>query len=116
MRSLARALKNRFKMSKEDARKLADIVNGIFKGKKEIEDADMDKYVRALFYELERERLLRVRREEYKQKGRLLRKYYWSIDRERVKKEAEREEEEDPGKIYRELARKVWLSRTHYNT
>ena len=115
-RNLIKAFMNKFEMSEEDAKELADTVTSIFNGKEEVEDTSIDKYVRALFYELQREKLLKVRREELKEKGRWLRKYYWSIDRENVKREAEREIEEDPGRIYAYLAKRVWLSRTKYNT
>ena len=102
-------------MNDKDAITLAKIVKKIFNKKKEIEDNDIDKYVRALFYELQRERFLKVRREEYKEKGRLLRKYYWSLNEEAIKKEANRIDIDDPGKIYYYLTKRVWLSRTKYN-
>ena len=65
-RLLVKALKNRFNMTKEDAIALTKTVEEIFNGEKEIEDMSIDKYSRALFYELQRERLLKLRREEYK--------------------------------------------------
>jgi hypothetical protein len=65
---LAKALKNRFGMTKEDASALTKTVESIFKGKQEVEDMSIDKYVRSLFYELQREKLLKVRREEFKEK------------------------------------------------
>ena len=63
-----KALKNRFKMKKEDAIELAKTVENIFKGKNEIEDMTIDKYTRSLFFELEREKLLKIRRDEFKEK------------------------------------------------
>ena len=66
-RLLAKALKNRFEMAKEDAIALAKTVEGIFDGEEEVEDMSIDKYSRALFYELQRERLLKIRREEFKE-------------------------------------------------
>ena len=116
MRLLSRALKNKFEMSDDDARALAKIVKNIFNGRKEIEDSSIDKYVRALFYELQKERLIKVRREEYKEKNRLLRRYYWYLDIEAIKKEANRVVEDDPGKIYRVLPKRVWLSKSRYNS
>jgi len=49
-RLLVKALKNIFEMEKEDAKALAKTVENIFDGKKEIEDMDIDKYSRSLFY------------------------------------------------------------------
>ncbi|MFO7999758.1 MAG: hypothetical protein R6U46_00835 [Marinilabilia sp.] len=63
-------------MKKEDAIGLAKTVETIFKGKKEVEDMNIDKYQRALLYELQKENLLKLRREEMKEKGKNLRKYY----------------------------------------
>lgn len=112
MRLLPKALKNRFGMSDDDARALAGILKSIFNGKKEIEDSSLDKCVRALFYELQKERFLRVRREVCKEKNRLLRKYYWYLDIDTIREEASRKIEEDPGEIYRVLPRRAWSSRT----
>lgn len=113
---LAKAFKNRFDMSKEDAKALADTIEKIFNGKEEIEDASIDKYVRALFYELQKERFIKVRREELKEKGKILRRYYWSLNKKTIKEEANRKNIDDPGKIYYTLAKRVWLSRSHHNT
>lgn len=115
-RLLAKAFRNRFDMSREDAKALADTVEKVFNGKNEVEDTAIDKYVRALFYELQRERFVKVRREEFKEKGRLLRKYYWSLDEEAIKSEAKRKDVDDPGKIYYTLAKRVWLSHFRHNT
>ncbi|HID25388.1 MAG TPA: hypothetical protein EYP23_02855 [Thermoplasmata archaeon] len=115
-RLLAKAFRNRFDMSREDAKALADTVKKVFNGKNEVEDTAIDKYVRALFYELQRERFVKVRREEFKEKRRLLRKYYWSLDKEAIKSEAKRKHVDDPGKIYYTLAKRVWLSHFRHNT
>ncbi|HEB37388.1 MAG TPA: hypothetical protein ENI14_01835 [Thermoplasmatales archaeon] len=116
MRLLSKALKNKFEMSDDDAKALARIVKNVFNGKKEVEDSSIDKYVRALFYELQKERLVKVRREEYKEKNRFLRRYYWYLNMEVIKEEANKVVEEDPGKIYRVLPKRVWLSKSRYNS
>lgn len=115
MSLLSKAFKNRFDMSDEDARALAKIVRNIFNGKKEIEDSSIDKYVRALLYELQRERFVKVRREEYKENNRFLRRYYWYLNMEAIRKEASRMIKDDPGRIYRVLPKRAWLSRSRYN-
>ena len=55
---ILRMRQNMFEMRKEDAIALAKTVEEIFKGQEEIEDMTIDKYTRALFYDLQREKLL----------------------------------------------------------
>ncbi|KYK34831.1 MAG: hypothetical protein AYK22_04560 [Thermoplasmatales archaeon SG8-52-3] len=112
---LIKALKNRFDMSKEDAVALAKTVEGIFKGKEEIEDMTIDKYVRALFYDLQREKLLKIRREEFKEKGKQMRKYYWSFDNDRIKEVAVEEKREDPFNIYKKIPKDAWMIQLKIN-
>jgi len=109
-----KALENVFDMEQEDAKNLAKTVEDIFKGKKEIEDMTIDKYARSLFYELHREKLLRLRREEYKEKGKFIRKYYWSFDQDSIQQEACRKPalEESPYTVYQKIPRKAWLLRS----
>jgi len=87
---LVAALRNTFRMEQEDAEGLAKTVETIFKGQKEVEDMSIDKYVRALFYELQKENILKIRREESKEQGKQMRKFYWSFNIEEIKKEADR--------------------------
>lgn len=110
---LFKAFKNKFDMSDDDAKKLAKIISGIFKGRKEIDDASLSKYVRSLLYDLQNERIVKVRREEIKKRNKSFRKYYWYLNMEVINEEANREVDNDPGKIYRVLAKRVWLSRNN---
>ena len=112
---LAKALKNTFNMKMEDAVGLADTVEKIFNGQKEIEDMSIDKYTRALFYELLKEKLLKVRREEYKEKGRNMRRFYWSYNHERIQEEARKKQRKDIYEIYREIPPEIWVKRSTYN-
>lgn len=109
-----KALENIFDMRKEDAKQLAKTVEEIFKGRIEIEDMTIDKYARSLFYELHREKLLRLRREEYKEQGRNIRKYYWSFDSDTIRQEANRKPqlEEPPYNVYQKIPRNAWLIRS----
>jgi len=113
-RLLAKALKNRFEMAKEDAVALAKTVEGIFDGETEVEDMSIDKYSRALFYELQREKLLRIRREEFKEDGKFIRKYYWSFSDKNIKQAAYETHKEEPYQIYKKIPKDAWLA--HYNT
>lgn len=110
---LVDALKNTFKMKKEDAEGLAKTVENIFKGRKEVEDMSIDKYQRALLYELQKEKLLTLRREELKEKGKKLRKYYWSFNNNRIEKEAHKKFKKQRYKIYQKIPTHAWTNRSH---
>ena len=104
-----KALIKKYDMEKEDAVELAKTIDKIFKGKKEVEDTSIDKYSRALFYELQKEKLLKIRREEKKSQGKVLRRYYWSYDMKIIKDEANKKLIEDKYKIYDKIPRSVWV-------
>ena len=104
---LVKALINAFEMKEEDALALAEIVKRIFNGKKEIEDNLISKEVRALFYELESNKLLRVRREEHKES--MKRKYYWSLNRNALEKIANSRGNDGVSELYRALPKRAWL-------
>jgi len=112
---LLKALKNRFKMSKEDALALTKTVEGIFGGKQELEDMSIDKYSRALFYELQREKMLKIRREEFKEKGKIIRKYYWSFNNDIIKEIAKEKSMEEPYKVYKKIPKEAWLIHNYCN-
>ena len=114
-RLLAKALKKRFNMSKEDAVSLTKTVEEIFNGKEEIEDMSIDKYARSLFYELQRERLLKLRREEFKEKGKFIRKYYWSFNNDIIREVAYEKIKEEPYKIYKKIPKDAWLLHSYCN-
>ena len=109
-RLLAKALKNKFRMTNEDAVELTKTVEKIFKGHTEIEDMSIDKYARALFYELQRERLLILRREELKEKGKFIRKYYWSFNNNTIREVAYEKIKKDPYNIYKKIPKEAWLT------
>jgi len=108
---LVNALKNAFDMKKEDAESLAKTVENIFKGRKEIEDMTIDKYQRALLYELEKEKLLKLRREELKEKGKQLRKYYWSFNHDCIEEKAHKKTKKELYTIYHDIPRSAWSQR-----
>jgi len=112
---LIKALKNSFKMSKEDAIALAKTVEEIFKGKNEIEDMTIDKYSRALFYDLQREKLLKLRREEFKENGKQMRKYYWSFNNEAIKELSVEKIKNEPYEIYKKIPKNAWLIHSKIN-
>lgn len=107
---LMKALKNTFNMAKEDALALTKTVEEIFDGREEIEDQDIDKYSRSLFYELQRENLLKMRREELKEQGKIVRKYYWTYNEKTIKKQAVKKPVEDNYGIYKKIPEKAWAT------
>ena len=112
-RLLVKALKNKFDMAKDDAIALAKTVEEIFDGNEEIEDMSIDKYSRALLYELQRQKLLKIRREEIKEEGKQIRRYYWSFNDKSIKQAAYEIIKEEPYQIYKKIPKNAWL--THSN-
>jgi len=115
-KNLVEALKNAFDMQKKDAINLAKTVETIFDGNKEIEDMSIDKYSRALLYELQRQKLLKIRREEIKEEGKNLRKFYWSFDKKTIKEKAHMKYENDMYPIYGKIPKDAWIARSTRNT
>lgn len=107
---LIKALKKNFDMSSEDAVALAKTVKHSFRGRKEVEDMSIDKYMRSVFYELHRSKILKLRREEIKEKGKAVRRFYWSFDDESIREAAYRKLiKEPPYKIYEKIPEEAWL-------
>lgn len=102
-------------MTKEDANALTKTVEGIFHGKQEVEDMSIDKYSRSLLYELQRERLLKLRREEYKEKGKFMRKFYWSFNNNIIKEVANKKHKEEKLNIYKKIPESAWLVNSNCN-
>ena len=73
-------------------------INKAFRGRKEVEDMSLDKNVRSIFYDLLQKNLLAQRREEIKENGKFIRKYFWSFNNDGIKAE-----------VYRKATRGVTL-------
>jgi chromatin segregation and condensation protein Rec8/ScpA/Scc1 (kleisin family) len=114
-RLLAKALRNKFKMSNEDAIALTKTVEEIFDGQEEVEDMSIDKYARSLFYDLQREKLLKLRREEFKEQGKFIRKYYWSFNNDIIREVAYEKLKEESYTVYKKLPKDAWLAHTYCN-
>ncbi len=105
-----KALKKGFDMTKEDAAALAHTVQKAFKGRKEVEDMSLDKDIRSIFYELHQKNLLCLRREEFKEKGKFIRKYYWSFNGDGIRAEVYRKPiQESPYDVYQKIPESAWL-------
>lgn len=101
-------------MLREDAEATADVVASVFRGEEEVNDEDLDKEVRALFYTLEREQILSIRRTEYKFEGQTRRAYFWrlkELDEQDLVDGASRgpeKEDLEAVKVYRALPTELW--------
>jgi hypothetical protein len=105
-----KALKKGFDMTQQDATQLAKTVQKVFRGRKEVEDMSLDKHVRSIFYDLLQKNLLMQRREEIKENGKFIRKYFWSFNNDGIKAEVYRKPlEESPYEIYEKIPRSAWL-------
>ncbi len=67
-------------MLREDAAAVAKVVEEAFEGHSELDDDILDPHLRQVFYDLQDEHILSVRRQEYEADGRQRRGYFWSID------------------------------------
>ncbi|MHB8633138.1 MAG: hypothetical protein ACYDBQ_04095 [Thermoplasmatota archaeon] len=79
MASLARLLAGRMRMLKEDAVAVAHVVEDAFRGQAEVDDDSLGKDVRQVFYDLQNEKILDVRRDEVREDGQARRHYYWRL-------------------------------------
>ena len=68
------------RMLREDASAVAKVVEEAFRGESELDDDRLDPHLRQVFYDLQDEHILHVRRAEYEKDGRLLRGYFWSVE------------------------------------
>lgn len=113
---LEHALRKVFNMVLEDAEATARVVDTAFKGEDEVNDEDLDKDVRSLFYQLEKESLLQVRRTEYKFDGQVRRAYFWRLNRlESLGLDdfgpVISKEDLEATKVYRQLPQEKWARR-----
>ena len=79
MAGLASLLRERMRMLREDAVAVAHVVEEAFQGRSELDDELLHKDVRQVFYDLQAEKILDVRREEIRVDGVDRRQYLWRI-------------------------------------
>jgi hypothetical protein len=110
---LVGALRRAFNMMVDDAEATASVVSSVFRGEEEVNDEDLDKEIRALFYTLEKEELLGIRRTEYKFEGQVRRAYFWRLkklplDDENGGLNGMTREDMEAMKVYRALPQEMW--------
>ncbi len=79
MHRLARLLRDKLRMMRDDALAVAHVVEDAFRGEDELNDEFLDSELRSMFYQLQDEGVLDVRRTEYKLDGRDRRAYFWRM-------------------------------------
>ncbi len=100
------------RMLREDAMAVAKVVEEAFQGRSELDDDRLDPELRQVFYDLQDEHILQVRRQEYEEDGRRLRGYFWSIDDgDRRVDVAPRAIRDPDAELYEELTEHAWSRR-----
>lgn len=111
MPGLVSLLLERMRMVREDALAVAGVVEEAFQGRSELDDEMLDKDTRQVFYDLQNEKILSIRREETREDGVARRHYLWRI-RDDLPLDAEPALERDPTeRLYRKLADEAWERR-----
>lgn len=109
------ALIKTFRMDLDDAQNITQIIADCFFGENEVNDEDLEKETRSLFYTLEAENLMTFRRTEYKFEGAIRRAFFWRLTPEvldgslgREEAPAQTSEEEEISALYATLGEDVW--------
>lgn len=111
MAGLAQLLRERMRMLREDAAAVAHVVEEAFQGRSELDDELLHKDVRQVFYDLQSEKILDVRREEVRVDGVDRRQYLWRI-RDDLPLDTAPEVAPDPAeRLYRRLDDEAWERR-----
>jgi hypothetical protein len=112
MGSLLRLLSERMRMVKEDALAVSKVVEEAFQGAAEVDDENLDKDLRQVFYDLQDERILDVRRIEVREDGQARRHYLWRVRDEAAAAAAPESPGLDPAaRLYLRLGERHWERR-----
>lgn len=99
------------RMLREDALAVAKVVEEAFQGQSELDDELLDKDTRQVFYDLQNEKILDVRREERRSEGVARRYYLWRIRDEVPLAGAPDLERDMTERLYRRLGDEAWERR-----
>lgn len=100
------------RMLAEDAKAVAHVVEDAFKGQSEVSDELLDKDVRQVFYDLQNEKILDVRRDTSRHEGHERRHYYWRVrDEAELGELAEARRPEPEARLYERLSESAWERR-----
>lgn len=109
MGSLLRVLSDKMRMLREDAAAVSKVVEDAFAGRSELDDEDLDKDLRQVFYDLQDVKILDVRRVELREDGQARRHYLWTIrDDGEVPAPAAPSDPDPALRIYARLSEQAW--------
>ena len=112
MSKLMRLLTDRMRMLREDAAAVSKVVEDAFAGNDELDDELIDKDLRQVFYSLQDEKVLDVRREERREDGVARRHYIWHLrDLDADGLEPARRERDEAERLYDRLSEDAWERR-----
>ena len=113
MGSVVRLLLDRMRMMREDAVAVGQVIDEAFQGASELDDEALDKDLRQVFYDLQDEKILDVRRVEVRdEKGQQRRHYLWRVRDEDVAGPAAAPAQPDAAqKLYLKLPESHWERR-----
>jgi transcription initiation factor IIE alpha subunit len=112
MGALLRLLSEKMRMVREDALAVSRVVEEAFQGGAEVDDESLDKDLRQVFYDLQDERILDVRRVETREDGHARRHYLWRVREEEAGKAAPEAAAVDPeARVYQRLDARHWERR-----
>ncbi len=109
MGSLLRVLSDKMRMLRDDAAAVSKVVEDAFAGRSELDDEDLNKDLRQVFYDLQDVKILDVRRVELREEGQARRHYMWSIrDNDAIPAPAAPAEPDPAQRIYARLGDQAW--------
>ncbi len=111
MGKLAGILRARLDMLREDALAVAHTVEEAFRGEDEVNDEFLDAQLRAVFYALQDEGVLAIRRTEFNMDGRARRAYFWSVQEGRDVEDAPKATFDRSARMYARLDDDAWKRR-----
>ena len=112
MSKLVQLLLERMRMVREDALAVSKVVEDAFQGNTELDDELIDKDLRQVFYSLQDEKVLDIRREERREDGVDRRHYIWHLrDLDEEPSLAPPRQRDPAERIYGKLADDAWERR-----
>lgn len=109
MASLARLLLDKMRMLGEDAAAVSRVVEDAFQGHSEVDDELLDKDLRQVFYDLQDERILDIRRVEVQAPGGPARRHYlWHVREDPSLPNAEPRRPDETERLYLRLSETAW--------
>ncbi|MGB0653039.1 MAG: hypothetical protein ACPGQL_07540 [Thermoplasmatota archaeon] len=116
MPRLAKLLRDKLRMLKEDAQAVASVVEEAFRGEPELNDEFLDTQLRSVFYQLQDEGVLGLRRTEYELNGQARRAYFWQVNDALAPEHAPATRPEPSVRLYGRLDDQAWSRRRAYHS